>query len=187
VVKNRSRVIILIDGSNFYFKLKKSGFHNLLDFDFKKFADSLKGKGNLVNCCYYVGRVRQDGSKKSKELFDGQQKLIGHLKNYHVRYVLGELLKSNGVYHEKGVDVQIAIDMVISAYEDTCERIILVSSDTDLIPAIRKVKEKGKMINYVGFSYQPSVALVSVCSESRLLTKEELEKFFVKKRAKPLQ
>lgn len=119
--------------------------------------------------------MRQDGSKKSKQLFDSQQKLIGCLKKSNYRYCLGYLLKNDGVYHEKGVDVQIAIDIVIAAYENICDRIILVSSDTDLLPAIKKAQQKGKTVEYIGFSHMPSVAMVSRCKESRLITKDEIE------------
>lgn len=73
--------------------------------------------------------------------------------------------------------MHIAVDMLVAAYENTCDRIILVSSDTDLEPAIEKAKEKGKIVEYVGFSHKPSVAMVRFCSESRLLTKEDVLPF----------
>ena len=69
--------------------------------------------------------------------------------------MLGYLLKSNGKYH-KGVDVQMAVDMMEAAYKDLCDRIILVSSDTDLEPAIRKVREQGKLWSMWGFPISPA-------------------------------
>ena len=130
---------------------------------------------------FYVGRIRQDGTAKTQKLFDAQQKLIGRLKKHDVSYQFGYLLKSSGVYHEKGVDVQIAVDMLVAAYENKADRIILVSSDTDLAPAIKKVREKGKVVEYVGFSHKASVAMVSFCSESTLLKKEDLLPFIKSK------
>ena len=44
-----------------------------------------------------------------------------------------------------------AVDMLIATYENQCDRIILVSSDTDLLPAIKQAKRKGKEVEYVGF------------------------------------
>jgi len=85
-------------------------------------------------------------------------------------------MKSNSIIHEKGVDVNIAVDMLVATYENAIDRIILVSSDTDLLPAVRKVKEKGKIIEYVGFSHMPSVAMVANCTESTLLKKEDLQR-----------
>lgn len=110
-----------------------------------------------------------------QKLFDGQQRLLAKLKKHNLIYNFGYLLKSNGVFHEKGVDVQLAVNMLVAAYENVADRIILVSSDTDLAPAIKKAREKKKIVEYIGFSHKPSVAMVSFCSESRLLTKEELQ------------
>jgi len=171
------RCLILIDGSNFYFKLKDLKLHNLLHFDFTEFAKFLARSGDIIGSKYYVGRVRQDGTPQADKMLAGQQKLFSALKSHNFQYVLGYLLKSDGVYHEKGVDVHIAVDMLVATYEDLADRIILVSSDTDLEPAIEKAKEKGKIVEYIGFSHKASVAMVRFCSESRLLTKEEVEKF----------
>ncbi len=171
------RCIILIDGSNFYFKLKDLQLHNLLQFEFAKFIKYLTKSRKVVSVCYYIGRIRQDGQAKTKKLFDAQQKLLGRLKKDQVNYAFGYLLKSDGVFHEKGVDVQIAVDMLVAAYENKCDTLIIVSSDTDLSPAIKKAREKGKKVEYIGFSHKPSVAMVSICSESRLLTKDEILPF----------
>lgn len=181
--KNKSRCTVFIDGSNFYFKLKELGFRNLLEFDFSGFVKMLAGKkGSLVKATYYVGKIRTDGTKKTQQLFRSQRKLLAHLKKHKITYSLGYLMKSDGKYHEKGVDVNIAVDMLVATYENLSDRLILVSSDTDLLPAIVKAKEKGKFVEYVGFSHKPSVALVATCLASRLLTKEDLEKFSVSKR-----
>jgi uncharacterized LabA/DUF88 family protein len=169
--------IILIDGSNFYFKLKDLKLHNLLDFDFSGFAKKLAGESKIVSTTYYVGKIKTDKSEKSKHLQADQQKLFTHLKKHSVSYCLGYLMKSDGKYHEKGVDVNIAVDILVATYEDTCDRILLVSSDTDLLPAINKAREKGKKVDYIGFSHKPSLAMVARCSQYRLLTKEELLQF----------
>lgn len=173
----KQRCIIFIDGSNFYFKLKDLKLHNLLAFNFNKFAQLLARRKKIADCRYYVGKVRQDGTTHADRMLANQQKLFGALKKHKFQYMLGYLLKSGGKYHEKGVDVQIAVDMLVAAYEDQCDWIILVSSDTDLAPAIKKAREKGKIVEYIGFSHKPSVAMVSFCSESRLLTREDLLPF----------
>ncbi len=172
--------IILIDGSNFFFKLKDLKLHNLLNFDFGSFSRYLTKNQEIVKVIYYVGKVRTDGTKKVKIMQANQQKLFAHLKKHHILYSLGYLLKNDGKYHEKGVDVNIAVDILVASYENLCDHIILVSSDTDLLPAINKTKEKGKTVEYIGFSHRPSVAMVANCSRSRLLTKEDLLPFVKK-------
>jgi len=176
---SKNRYIILIDGSNFYFKLKDLKLHNLLMFDFGSFFKILLVGNKLIKSVYYIGKVRTDGTENTQKLFNNQRKLFFHLKKNKVRYSLGYLLKSGGKYHEKGVDVNIAVDILVAAYENLCDHIILISSDTDLLPAIRKAKEK-KTIEYIGFSHQPSVAMVANCSKSRLLTREDLLPFIKK-------
>lgn len=115
-------------------------------------------------------------------MFANQQRLLAQLKKHGVKYSLGYLLRSESKFHEKGVDVNIAVDMLVAAYENMADKIILVSSDTDLIPAVKKVREKGKNVEYIGFSHQPSVAMVANCSSSRLLTKDDLKKFVQEKK-----
>lgn len=173
----KKRCIILIDGSNFYFKLKDLGLHDLLEFDFSGFAKLLARKYRIVRTVYYIGKIRTDNTSKTLKLHNNQQKLFAHLRKQGVYYSLGYLLKSNGVFHEKGVDVNIAVDILVAVYENLADRIILVSSDTDLLPAVKKAKEKGKSVEYVGFSHKPSVAMVANCSVSRLLSKEEIIPF----------
>lgn len=174
---SKQRCIILIDGSNFYFKLKDLKLHNLLNFDFLKFTKYLAKDSETIKGVYYVGAVRTDGTPHVQKMFNNQRQLLSHLRKNKFTYSLGYLLKSKGKFHEKGVDVNIAVDILVATYENLCDHIILVSSDTDLLPAIKKAKEKGKLVEYIGFSHQPSVAMVANCSRSRLLTKEDLSPF----------
>ena len=178
------RAIILIDGSNFYYKLRDIHLHKLLTFDFTRFTKSLIGKDTLTSATYYVGKVRTDGTEKTKHMHADQQRLFAHLRKHKYHFSLGYLLKSDGVFHEKGVDVNIAVDMLVATYESLADTIYLVSSDTDLIPAIQKAQQKGKKVVYVGFSHKLSYALVANCRETRTLTREMLELFLTTLTAK---
>lgn len=86
-------------------------------------------------------------------------------------------MKNDGVYHEKGVDVKIAVDLLVGAYENLYDTAVLISSDTDLIPAIEKIKQLGKVIEYIGFSHKPSHGLIRSATETRLLTKNDMKEF----------
>jgi uncharacterized LabA/DUF88 family protein len=172
------KAIILIDGSNFYFKLKDLKLYGLTSFDFAKFSQELTKKHQLVWTKYYVGRVRTDETEKVQKLFDQQRKLLAHLQKNGFQYSLGYLSESGGKFHEKGVDVQMAVDILVAAYEDQCDKIVLISSDTDLLPAIKQAQKKGKKIQYVGFEHLPSIALQRTCDSSKLLTRNKLKKFF---------
>ena len=179
--KNK-RVAIYIDGSNFYFKLSSAplNFNNLIQFDYFNFAKWLSRDRIFGNVRYYIGVVRaKEDNQKGQELRKKQQKLFAHLISPAQNCIVkkGFLMSSDGKYHEKGVDVQIAVDLLVGAYDDLYDTAILISSDTDLIPAIKKVKELGKEVEYIGFAHHPSIALQKCASLSRLLIKEELEPF----------
>lgn len=174
----KKRSLVVIDGSNFYFKLRDFNLHRShYEFKFDDFVKSICEPSESIQSIYYVGKVRTDGTKKTAELHSKQRKLIANLVKCNIQYELGFLLKSGGKMHEKGVDVNMAVDILVATYEDICDHIVVVSSDTDLIPAIKKAKEKGKTVEYIGFKHMPSKAMIANCSIHKLLTKEDIKKF----------
>ncbi len=173
------RIALLIDGSNFYFKLKDLKLNNQLLFNFLSFSNFLAQPGTCIIRTYYIGAVKTDGTPKMTTLHAAQQKLFKHLQSNRFQYSLGYLLKSGGRFHEKGVDVHIAVDMLTVAYENSVDKIILVSSDTDLIPAVKRVMKLHIDVDYVGFSHMYSTALKQNCTHTKLLTKDDLKPFVV--------
>lgn len=171
------KCIVLIDGNNFYYKMKDLHLHDQLKFSFSDFAKFLARNDQIVHMTYYVGAVRTDGTQKAQKMFNRQRQVLAHLKKQGFTYSLGYMLKSNSGFKEKGVDVNIAVDILVTAYENLADRIILVSSDTDLLPAANKAMEKGKVVEYVGFAHQPSNAMKIRCSKFKLLKKDDLLPF----------
>jgi len=173
----KERIFIIIDGNNFYHRLKELKLANLLGLDYEKFSQFLLGQRFLTSKNYYIGAIREEsGNLKSKELMRGQRKLTGMLQKAGWVVKFGHMLKADG-YHEKGVDVQIATDVLIGAYENLYDTAVLVSSDTDLIPALAKAREMKKKIEYIGFSHKPSYGLITHSDIRRLLTKEDVNQF----------
>lgn len=171
------RVFVLIDGSNFYHRLKELELRNLLFFQYGAFAASLARNNSVQQQTYYIGQVRERvGDEKSRKLMKNQQRLFANLSRNHWNISVGQMLQSDR-FHEKGVDVLMAVDLVAGAYEDAYDMAILVSSDTDLIPAIQKIRSLGKKITYVGFGHKPSIALIAHSDVRKLLQKEDLEQF----------
>ena len=179
-----TKVFVAIDGGNAYRKLKQLGISKLSEFNYVAFAEWLVGKDQLADLCYYVGRIREEpGNPKSKVLKANQDRFLANLANQGVSVKTGYILKSDGDYTEKGVDVQIAVDVCMKAVRNDYGRLILVSSDTDLIPAIKEVKTLGKKVEYVGFEASPSFALIRFFNSRRLLRKEDLEPFIKKEKS----
>jgi len=174
--KSLPRSIIIFDASNFYFKLKTLDIAHKSRFDYLKFSQWIAKNTLLTDKFYAVGefKAKPTDKKEIRETMAKQQELLGRLKKDNFIIQLGYLLKTGGVYHEKGVDVQLAIDIMKGAYLDTYDICYLVSSDTDLIPAITEARSVGKKIVYVGFRHQVSYALNNQCDKSRLLTKSDI-------------
>lgn len=180
------RVIILIDGSNFYHYLKhrEIGYPKGSIFNFKKFADFLAEERKLIAKKYYTGILKMiEQDPKSVKLYKGQQRFLDKLiKGDGFELVPGRIMYDKGRIREKGTDVKIAVDLVVGAFEDKYDTAILVSSDTDLIPAIEEVRKRKKRIEYIGFSHSPSFGMIKNADGSKLLSIKELKDFIVRKR-----
>lgn len=169
------RILVQFDGSNFYNKVKQilPKIH-LTPYNYAGLARAII-KSDALQINYYVGEIKKyPGNKKSQLLYANQQALFENLRKQHVEIKLGYLLLSNGKYHEKGVDVQIAVDLVRGAIKDEYDRAYVISSDTDLLPAIQTAKEEGKKVIYVGFENFVSRALLKNCSSYIILKKDQL-------------
>ena len=172
------RVAIFIDGGNFYKKIRQN---NLIPkgvrFDYVKFTEFLARNRSVSKKSYYIGIVRNhDRSIKSQKMVESQQKFLKSLENNGYQIKRGKIVYDNNI-REKGVDVQIAIDLVIDAVENKYDTAIIVSSDTDLIPAIKYIRSKGKKVEYVGFSNTPSLGMIKESDNRILLRKDDMEKF----------
>lgn len=178
------KVIVFIDGGNFYFKLKEMSQkldrrYSLLDFRFKDFCKWLTGENELVEIRYYLGAMkRENNNEKSEIMYANQQKLFRKLQNQNISIILGQLIRHpDKTYHEKGVDVRLAVEMIRFAREDKYDIAYLISSDTDLVPAVEEVRAFGKMVQYIGIPKGQSFGLSKVSNDVKLLRLEEIEMF----------
>ena len=180
---SKNRVILFIDGNNFYYKLKdltsnKGEFLKLLDFDYQGFAKNLIKENVLVEIRYYIGAVkRQNGinKEKSEKLYANQQKLLAKLQQQNIPVILGNLIQHpDKSFHEKGVDVRLAVEMIRFAREDKYDMAYLLSSDTDLVPAVEEIKSFKKQVVYIGVSKGQSFGLTRVSNNTILLRAEDV-------------
>ncbi len=100
-------------------------------------------------------------------------------------------------FREKGIDVKLATDLIVGAIDNKYDIAIVVSSDTDIIPAIDWVRHRiKKSIEYIGFSIvdenndkrstKPSITLISKTDSQRVLTPYDLEPFIIKQKTIPV-
>lgn len=174
----KKRAIIVFDGSNFYHKLKSLQLKKTSTFDYDSFCYFITKPFKIIDKYYCVGKIQaKQHDAKAREMMAHQQALVTKLKKSGFQIKYGYLLKSDDYFHEKGTDVEIAVNIMRGAYKNEYDVAYLISSDSDLIPAITEAQRMGKKVVYVGFMHKPSFALLKTCSESKLLTKEELQQF----------
>ncbi len=176
----KERVAVYIDGNNFYgyLKDKEINFAKGVKFNYSNFVNYLVGDRNCVSKRYYVGIARNiDDSPKSKRIVRGQQKFLETIKNEGFIVKRGRVMYDQGKIREKGTDVKIAVDLVIGAVDDVYDTAILVSSDTDLIPAVKYIEYRKKKLEYVGFSHNPSLGMQKHANLSILLRSKDMEEF----------
>lgn len=195
--------------------VKKIGISDI-DFDFEKFVNFLSNGDSVVEGgkLYYTGTVREKvGDKHSKESMSEQTKFFSEMKkgNWSLRTTKlktriesisvdsrmqdFEKIRNAGVSkivyerkREKGIDVMLATDLIAGAVEDKYDRAIVISSDADLIPAIKWIREKRKKhIEYIGFSIsnikvqeqstKPLLSMMRETDSQRVLSEVDIKGF----------
>ena len=221
-MENTDRIAIYLDGGNFYhLVIKKLGIEENF-FDFNAFAKTLiNGRTESVSCKrFYKGSIREkEGDSRSKELMSKQTKLFTTLskenwdiKTSKLRTRVEELVVDSRVFEykqlrkigletihaermrEKGIDVKIAVDMLVGAFDNKYDTAIIVSSDSDLIPIIDWIRKRTKKkIEYIGFSIpdpknpkkstKPLTAMISKTNIQRVFSDIEMRKFIIPEQA----
>jgi uncharacterized LabA/DUF88 family protein len=148
-----------------------------LSYDFAGLFYSLVKKGeSIAHIGYYVGQIDREGTddERSEKLFRNQQRLFSllQLQIPNIKIEKGRIVARGDTYQEKGVDVKLAIDMITLALEEKIDTAILISSDTDLIPAVLTLKRKGISTRYVGLENRPSIAMAKHCEQFLLKPKD---------------
>lgn len=161
------RVMIFIDGSNFYF-----GCKNILgkaSVDFYKFSQLICAKRKLIRAYYYNAPLIKALDEKK---YISQQRFFESLKNTpYLTLKLGRLVNRNGVYVEKGIDINIAVDMLRLAQNNAYDTAALVSGDGDFVSAVEGVKDLGKHVEHVYFMTGQSHHLRQACDRYIELSK----------------
>ncbi len=181
-MEQSEKVMIFIDGSNFYHLLKNiyKDSKDLADFKFDKLAKFIVGKRKLIRIYYYNAILDQ---QKNAEKYKKQQQFFEKLKlipDFEVIKCRMQKDKVDGEirYSVKEDDIHIAVDLVKLAYNDAYDTAILISSDGDFVPAIKAVKETGKKVENVGFKNKFSWHLKQTCDRFFSLSKKDLDKMW---------
>jgi uncharacterized LabA/DUF88 family protein len=96
---------------------------------------------------------------------------LRRLERFEVR--LGHLLKLGTEFKQKGVDILLSIDLTRLSWQEKIDKAILVTGDTDFIPAIREAKDASVITTLAYCPNMPSrisQALYQLCDDRFQIT-----------------
>lgn len=168
---------VLIDGGHLRVLARMAGFEYNPDF-IEKIAHACVEENETLlralyyDCAPYTGKARKPVSGEEIE-FKGSDVWLRELAQKNLFAVRTGVLKFRGFkprkipvkplaeltdddfkpdFEQKGVDMRIGLDIANFANERSVDRIILVSGDTDCIPAMKHARIAGLQIVVVEFS-----------------------------------
>jgi len=128
---------------------------------------------------------------KSKELIEEQRLLKTYLERQGFEFIYGGRVrgivipnnkgKKNVIFREKGVDVQIAVDILTLAFRRELLTAIIASSDSDLQPALKVLRNSEIDCIYLGFELEPNKGLLYTTKRAILIRNSEVIKFLPQK------
>ena len=151
-MNHASRTIVYVDGFNFYYGAVKNTPHKWLDLE--RFFSLLRPHDDIQIIKYFTAHVsagphltRQRAFLNALATRPRIKIILGQFKKKSVKCTYRGCTGTTGnrifkVPEEKRTDVNIAIHMLDDAYQGLCDRQVLVSGDSDLIPALHAVRKR---------------------------------------------
>ncbi len=151
------------------------------------FNSALKGM-TIDKRSYYSAKLHLHSETKDKslELIKSQRVLKSKLEKVGFEFIISGNVRlslvDNGanqdnrklIFNEKGVDVRMAVDLVVAACDRTAGTVVLCSSDSDMQPAIKEARARGLSIVYLGFENAPNKGLTFTTNRTILFRNNEV-------------
>lgn len=179
------RVIVYIDGYNLYFGMKsarkKSGWPNTNWLDVEELAKKLVGSQRLlIGIKYFTARIKSPGSAQRQAQYLEALATLKLVQIIEGEYQLGvgscrHCQASWPVSKEKMTDVNIAVNLVVDAYENSFDEAFVLSGDSDLVPPIKAVRKVGKQVIVVFPPHRTTNALLKVSDGKRKVQRNLVE------------
>jgi len=195
--------IVLVDGENLLYGLRtlmgskkvKASRELFTNFNFRGLLEEVLGDDKLGEVFFYGAKLRRyketpQLQAKTEAVIRQQAKLVNTLQSQKIHFVKVGYLRARETeacancnhteWHllEKGVDVGLAVKLLTDVPRG--KEVVLVSSDTDLLPAVKAVLIRGAKMTYIGFENRVVNSLSSVAGSTRVITKEMIKKHLKK-------
>lgn len=141
------RVIAYIDGFNLYFGLRDKGWKQLYWLDVALLVENLlKRDQQLEAVRYFTARISRPRNKQERQnAFLEANAELGKCTMHYGQYLdksreCPRCHRKHLVPEEKMTDVNIAVEMMADASENSFDTALLISADSDLTPPVEKIK-----------------------------------------------
>jgi uncharacterized LabA/DUF88 family protein len=148
-----ARTAIFIDGGYLDHVLAASGFSGRIDLS--RLSAHLAGSSELLRTCYYHCLPYQSDVPTSEEAarFARMQRFLDALERLP-RYLVrtGQLVRRGSyqdgspVLEQKQVDILLALDVALLAVKRQVTEMVLVTGDSDFLPALRIARDEGVLV-----------------------------------------
>ena len=152
-------------------------------FDFRGLFEEILNDNMPSEILWFGARLRiYDGSEdiklKSESAVRKQSYFVNDIQKQKITFIKVGYLRAREVecgkghqfwkLTEKGVDVGLAVRIIVEANDST--EIVVVSADTDLLPAYRAATKLGAKLIHIGYEHRPIASLSRAASATRVVT-----------------
>jgi hypothetical protein len=183
--------IALIDGENLVYGLRhllgsdeqKADRSQIDGFDFRGLLEEILQDNIPSQILWFGARLRiydenEEIKLKSEAAVRQQSYFVNDIQKQRITFIKVGYLRSREVecseghmswkLTEKGVDVGLAVRIVTEASSDT--EIVVVSADTDLLPAFKAASKLEAKLIHIGYEYRPIASLSRAANATRTIT-----------------
>jgi uncharacterized LabA/DUF88 family protein len=141
------RLIAYVDGFNLYYGLREKGWRRYYWLNIEQLVRRLlKENQQLVSTKYFTARISGPQAKQRRQtVFLEALCTLSDFEIFYGHYLSGTISckrcgRTWSDFEEKMTDVNIATEMLSDAFEDKFHTALLISADSDLVPALRALK-----------------------------------------------
>jgi len=194
------RRIVLIDGENLVYGIRHMLANNgakapratVDDFDFRGLLEELLADNLPTEILWFGAKLRlydqsDDLKRKSTDAIKVQSRFVNQIQQQKISFIKVGYLRARETdpcencshqtwkLAEKGVDVGLAVRLVLEA--DSKTEIVVLSADTDLLPAFVAAKKLGAKLMHIGYETHPIYALTKASDITRTITLPLIQKY----------
>lgn len=149
-MNSANRCIIYVDGFNLYHGALKGTVHKWLDL--QHLFELVRPVDEIIAIRYFTALIAGPTASQQRRYLEALatrplvQVRLGRFKMKEVKCGVRACTHDQSRLfqrpEEKHTDVNIALAMLDDAYQNSCDKMVLVSGDSDLVPAVHMVRDR---------------------------------------------